>query len=154
MYICKKLWSTIEILSIINNCRFPNLAIKQLTLFSPSGWYGRDTSSSSFPLSSAYPGSGCGGINSSACTPQSHPFRHHTSLMTIGEDKNEDWLVDRELLSFHHNGAVKQTQYLSHSSDSPANLTLHHTLTREQDPEVLGLRTHFLPGLGNPPVSC
>ena len=81
--------------------------------------------------------------------------------MTIGEDRNEDRPVDRELclaaqLSFRYNGAVKRTQYRPRCSDSPANLTLHSTLTREQDPEVLELLhlgTHFLPGVSNPLIS-
>ena len=65
--------------------------------------------------------------------------------MTIGEDRNEDRPVDRELclaaqLSFRYNGAVKRTQYRPGCSDSPANLTLH-TLTPEQDPEVAYLNS-------------
>ena len=48
--------------------------------------------------------------------PRSRPFGHHPTLMTIGEDRNEDRPVDRELclaaqLSFRYNGAVKRTQY-------------------------------------------
>ena len=62
--------------------------------------------------------------------------------MTIGEDRNEDRPVDRELclaaqLSFRYNGAVKRMQYRPRCSDSPANLTLQDP--REQDPEVLEL---------------
>ncbi|XP_063738316.1 palmitoyltransferase ZDHHC1 isoform X2 [Eleginops maclovinus] len=64
--------------------------------------------------------------------------------MTIGEGRNEDGPADRELcllaqLSFRHNGAVKRLQYRSRCSDSPAHLTLHCSLTREQDPEILEL---------------
>ena len=64
--------------------------------------------------------------------------------MTIGEDRNEDRTVDRELclaaqLSFRNNGAVMRTQYRPRCSDSPANLTLHSSVACEQDPEVLEL---------------
>ena len=85
----------------------------------------------------------------------------HPSPVTIGEDRNEDRPVDGELclearLSFRQNGAVKRTQY----HPPPAALILRpisrsivrpHSQTRPRGTS-LGLRTHFLHRVGNPPV--
>ena len=61
--------------------------------------------------------------------------------MTLGEDRDHERPLHPELglaaqLSFRHNGAVKRTQYRPLCSDSPANLTLHRTLTHKQDPSI------------------
>ena len=61
-------------------------------------------------------------------------------FVTIGEGRNEDRLVNRDLcflaqFSLHHNG------------QTPVDLSLHFPLTREQDPKVLELLHlgHVLP---------
>ncbi|KAK0137965.1 hypothetical protein N1851_025840 [Merluccius polli] len=64
--------------------------------------------------------------------------------MTIGEGRNVDRLVNRELclsaqLPLHHDGSVQSPHYCRRSTDPPVDLPLHPPLTREQDPEVLEL---------------
>ncbi|KAK0140004.1 hypothetical protein N1851_023076 [Merluccius polli] len=64
--------------------------------------------------------------------------------MTIGEGRNVDRLVNRELclsaqLPLHHDGSVQSPHYCRRCTDPPVDLPLHPPLTREQDPEVLEL---------------
>ena len=71
--------------------------------------------------------------------PRSRSFGHDPSLMTIGEGRDEDWSVDRAQLPFRHNHAIKHMQHHTHCSNSPIDLTPHHHLTAQQNPEVLEL---------------
>ncbi|KAK0130536.1 hypothetical protein N1851_035235 [Merluccius polli] len=64
--------------------------------------------------------------------------------MTIGEGRNVDRLVNRELclsaqLPLHHDGSVQSPHYCRRRTDPPVDLPLNPPLTREQDPEVLEL---------------
>ncbi|KAK3560234.1 hypothetical protein QTP86_002183 [Hemibagrus guttatus] len=63
-------------------------------------------------------------------------------LMTIGESRNVDLLVNRELcllaqLLLHHNRPVHRPYYCCRCTDPSVNLTIHPSLTRKQDPEIL-----------------
>ncbi len=73
-----------------------------------------------------YPGS---------CPPQ---------LMTIGESRNVDWPVNRELrlaaqLLLHHDRPVHRPHYCRSCTDPSVNLPFHPSLHREYDPEILKL---------------
>ena len=64
--------------------------------------------------------------------------------MTIGEGRNEDRLVNRELclsaqLPLHHDESVQSLYYCKRRTDPPVDLLLHPPLTCEQDPKVLEL---------------
>ena len=74
--------------------------------------------------------------------PGSYSFGHDPKFMTIGESKNVDWPVNRELrlstqLSLHHDRPIQRPHYCGHCTDPPVSLTLHPSLTREQDPKIL-----------------
>ncbi len=69
-------------------------------------------------------------------------FGHYPKLMTIGEGRNKDRPVNRELclsaqLPLHHDGSVQSPHYCRRCTDPPVDLSLHPSLTREQDPEIL-----------------
>ena len=72
----------------------------------------------------------------------SYSFGHDPKFMAIGEGRNVDLPVNRELrlliqLSLHHDRPIQRLHYCGHCSDLPANLTFHPSLTREQDPKIL-----------------
>ena len=82
------------------------------------------------------------------------------SLMTLGEGRNKDSSVGRELyllaqLPFHHNGATAQT-----SPDDlmlwPISYSILPSLVNKtlRSFNSFGVRTHSLPGVSSPPVSC
>ena len=74
--------------------------------------------------------------------PGSYSFGHDPKFMTIGEGRNVDWPVNWELrlstqLSLHHDRPIQRLHYCGRCTDSPVNLTVHPSLTREQDPKIL-----------------
>ncbi|XP_070404856.1 uncharacterized protein [Nothobranchius furzeri] len=74
--------------------------------------------------------------------PRSCSFGHYPKLVTISEG-NVDRTVNRELskkakLSLHHDRPVQHPHHCRCTS-LPIDLTLHLSLTREQDPEILKL---------------
>ncbi len=88
--------------------------------------------------------------------PGSCPFGHDPKLMTIGESRNVDWPVNRELrlaaqLFLHHDRQpVHRPHYCRSCTDPSVNLPLHPSLTREQDPQILEL----LHWSSNTPPTC
>ncbi|KAK3514175.1 hypothetical protein QTP70_005259 [Hemibagrus guttatus] len=60
-------------------------------------------------------------------------------LMTIAESGNVDWLVNQELCLLHHNRPVHRPHYCCRCTDPSVNLTIHPSLTRKQDPEIIKL---------------
>ncbi|KAI2645722.1 Biotin synthase [Labeo rohita] len=84
--------------------------------------------------------------------PGSYPFGHDPKLMTIGESRNVDRPVNRELrltaqLFLHHDRPVQRPHYCRSCTDPSVDLPLHPSLTREQDPQILKL---LHPGQGLP----
>ncbi len=64
--------------------------------------------------------------------------------MTIGESRNIDWPVNRELrlaaqLLLHHDRPVHRPNYSRNTTDPSVSLPFHPSLTCEQDPKILKL---------------
>ena len=71
-----------------------------------------------------------------ACTRDLVLSGHYPELMTIGEGRNVDRLVNRELclsaqLPLHHDGSVQSPHYCRRRTDPPVDLPLHPPLTRD-----------------------
>ena len=76
--------------------------------------------------------------------PGSRSFGHDPKFMTIGDCRNVNWTVNQELrlsaqLSLHHYRPIQWPHYFGRCTDPPVSLTLHPSLTREQDPKILRL---------------
>ncbi|MEQ2246181.1 hypothetical protein ILYODFUR_035603 [Ilyodon furcidens] len=99
------------------------------------------------PISKGVPGLPVEDAHFSPLWPESRSFNHDTKFMAIGEGRNIDRPVNRELcvsawLSFHHNSSVHRPHYCRGCTDPSVDLPLLLPLTREQDPEILEL-FHF-----------
>ncbi len=86
--------------------------------------------------------------------PGSCPFGHDPQLMTIGESRNIDWPVNRELrlaaqLLLLHSRPVHRPHYCRSCTDLSAKLPFHPSLTREQNPKILNSSTC---GRNSPPT--
>ncbi|KAI3360722.1 hypothetical protein L3Q82_012864 [Scortum barcoo] len=73
-------------------------------------------------------------------------------------DVEEQRLYSEPLLPFHHYGLDQRPQYCRHCTNPSVHLSLHFSLTLEQDPEILkllNLGQELLPdpGVGNPRFS-
>ncbi len=76
--------------------------------------------------------------------PGSCPFSYAPQLIIIGECRNVDWPVNRELrlaaqLLLHHDRLVHRPHYCRSYTNPSVNLPFHPSLTREQDPKILKL---------------
>ena len=71
-------------------------------------------------------------------------FSHYPKFLTIGEVRDEDQPVNRELcllaqLPLHRNGPAQNPHHCGWRTVPLVDLLLHFSLTFEQDPEVLEL---------------
>ncbi len=82
------------------------------------------------PISKAAPSHPAEETHFSHLYPRSHSFGHYPKLMTIGEDWNEDQLVNWKIcllaqLPLHHDSPVKCLHYCWCCTNPPVDLTLH-----------------------------
>ncbi|XP_062311935.1 uncharacterized protein LOC134016604 [Osmerus eperlanus] len=98
----------------------------------------------SHPISKGEPGHPAEKTHFGRLYSRSRSFGHYPQFVTIGEGRNVDRLVNRELrlstqLLLHHNGPMQSPHHCGRRTDPPVDLALHPSLTREQDPEILEL---------------
>ncbi|MEQ2243855.1 hypothetical protein ILYODFUR_011108, partial [Ilyodon furcidens] len=96
------------------------------------------------PISKGVPSHPMKEAHFSRLYPGSHSFGHDPKFMAIGEGRNIDRPINRELrflaqLSLHHNALAQHLQYRGCRTDPSVDLPLHSPLTHEQDPEILKL---------------
>ncbi|MED6270604.1 hypothetical protein CHARACLAT_012099 [Characodon lateralis] len=96
------------------------------------------------PISKGVPGQPTEEAHFHRLYPGSRSFGHDPKFMAIGEGRNVDRPVNRELrfsaqLSLHHNGPAQRPHYCGSRTDPSVDLPLHSSLTHEQDPEILKL---------------
>ncbi len=96
------------------------------------------------PISKGAPSHPAEKANFGRLYPGSCPFGHDPQLMTIGESRNVDWPINRELhlaaqLLLHHDRPLHWTHYCRSCTNPSVNLPFHPSLTREQDPNILKL---------------
>ncbi len=116
------------------------LNVEEQRLYSellPSDW-------ASHPISKGAPSHPTEKAHFGRLYPGSCPFGHDPKLMTIGESRNVDWPVNRELrlaaqLFLHHDRLVHRPHYCRSCTNPSVNLPFHPSLTCEQDPQILEL---------------